>query len=311
MNERDGRNERVLLVGATGTVGGEALRATLERGGRVRAFVRSASAARRLGAGVEAFQGDLRDDTSLARAFEGVSAALYVSPHEPDEEALADRFARACARAGARLVFVGVHVDGANRISRALKRLFYGALFAHYLPKFRLSERVRTGHPDAVVLMPPSFFQNDELFLDEILAGELALPFEKPLSRVDVRDLGDAIARALLDRSVPAGAHPVVGPASLSAADCARVWSDALGREVRWVGQDDARVRAALGRTLSGKKLEDFVATFRLLRSFDMETTAADVAATTALIGHAPRSYEQYVRDLVAARAATPARLSA
>ncbi|MEZ4407862.1 MAG: hypothetical protein R3A52_15520 [Polyangiales bacterium] len=41
-----------------------------------------------------------------------MSAALYVSPHEPDEEALADAFTAACAKHDVRVVLVGVHADG-------------------------------------------------------------------------------------------------------------------------------------------------------------------------------------------------------
>lgn len=287
----------VLVIGATGTVGREVALATAAAGGRVRALVRSESRAAELGAKVELVRGDLRDDASLARATEGVRAVFYVSPHEPDEEALAERVIRACEARRARLVFVGVHVDGATRLGRALRRFLFGRILPHYRPKTRLSERVRTTATSPVILMAPNFFQNDEIFRDEILAGIFSQPFERPMSRVDIRDLGRAAARALLDRDLPGGAYPVTGPASLTSEACAAAWSAALGREVR---ADASRFEHAVTRALSGKKREDFLASYAALRKIALPTRPEEVERTTALIGRPPTSYEAYVRDVAA-----------
>jgi len=287
----------VLVIGATGTVGREVALATAAEGGRVRALVRSESRAAALGAKVELVLGDLRDDMSLARAIDGVRAVFYVSPHEPDEEALADRVVLACEARGARLVFVGVHVDGATRLHRALRRFLFGHILPHYRPKTRLSERVRRTATSPIILMPPNFFQNDEVFRDEILAGVFPEPFDRPMSRVDVRDVGRAAARALLDRDLPGGAYPVVGPASLTSEECAAAWAAALGREVR---ADASVFEAAVTRVLAGKKREDFIASYAAQRKITLPTLPEEVERTTWLIGRAPTAYEAYVRDVAA-----------
>jgi uncharacterized protein YbjT (DUF2867 family) len=287
----------VLVVGATGTVGAEALRALGEKRGeaRVSALVRGPRA---LPPGVEPVRGDLRDPDSLDRALAGVDAALFVAPHETDEEALAETFVRACEKSGTRIVFVGVHVDGGSALSRALKRALFGLFFAHYRPKFRLAERVRTSRANPIVLMPPNYFQNDELFAEDLLAGTFSQPFERPVNRVDVRDLGDAAARALLDPSLPSGAYPVLGPESLSAEDCAAAWSKALGREIRV--DRDGTWRQTIGRVLQGKKREDFLATYTVIPKFAFPTDPKQLAQTSALLGRPPRSYADYVREAAA-----------
>ena len=61
-----------------------------------------------------------------------------------------------------------------------------------------------------------------------------------------------------------------------------------IGREV---------VAALLARHLSGPKLADFRRSYRFIARFHLRTAARDVAATTALLGRAPRRYETYVRD--------------
>ncbi|MDB4938894.1 MAG: Oxidoreductase [Labilithrix sp.] len=295
-------NEKpVLIVGATGTVGDAAARAAVDAGARVRALVRSASSASKLAAGVEPLTGDLRDEASLRRAADGVRAVLYVSPHEADEEELADRVIRVCEAAQTRLVFVGVHVDGGTRVARALRRWIFGRVLPHYAPKLRLSERVRTSGARPIVLIPTNFFQNDELVLDDIEAGVYPIGFEKPVNRVDVRDVGEAAARALTDDALASGAYPVVGGESLSSAACAATWSEVLGRTIRY-DSDESRFRAALARSVTGRKHDDFVASFGALRRFEVPTNPKELAATTALLGRAPTSYRAYVEH-VAARA--------
>lgn len=303
----NGKNA-VLLIGATGTSGREVLRATARAGGRVRVLVRSAASADALSGEAEIVRGDLRDDRALERALRGVRAAFYVSPHEPDEEALAERFVRACETARVRLVFGGVHVEGKTRLSRSLKRFIYGRILPHYRPKFRIGERMRRSRANPIVLVPTNFFQNDELFLSDILAGSFPQAFMKPVNRVDVCDLGEAAARALLDDSLPSGEYSVIGPQSLTATECAAEWARVLGRPVRCV-TEPGEIDAAIDRALSGKKREDFRATYKVLRDFELPTRPSALAQTTTLLGRPPRTYSEYVRDLRARSEAMQARV--
>lgn len=294
----------VLVVGAKGTVGGEATRALLDRGANVRALIRSRSNSDRL-RGCELVHGDLNDERAVRRALDGVQAAFYVSPHEPDEERIAERFISACEVARVRLVFVGVHIDATTRLGRALRRFLFGRLLPHYRPKFRIAERARRSLADPIVLIPTNFFQNDEIFRQQIEAGVFSQPFERPINRVDVRDIGVAAARACLDRSLPAGAYPVVGPESLTGDDCARIWAAALGREVNYE-RDPARASfaAAVNARVSGKKREDFLASYTALSQIELPTRREDLLRTSALLGRPPTSYRDYVGDVSSAEQA-------
>ncbi|MFJ7949603.1 SDR family oxidoreductase [Streptomyces sp. NPDC096354] len=67
----------VLVVGATGTLGGQVVDALLARGKNVRALVRPASDANKLQSkGVEIARGDMLDLNSLVAAMEGVDAVI-------------------------------------------------------------------------------------------------------------------------------------------------------------------------------------------------------------------------------------------
>jgi uncharacterized protein YbjT (DUF2867 family) len=67
----------VLVVGATGWLGGQVVRALRARGKKVRALVRPASNASRLEAdGVEIARGDMMDPPSLTQAMDGADAVI-------------------------------------------------------------------------------------------------------------------------------------------------------------------------------------------------------------------------------------------
>jgi uncharacterized protein YbjT (DUF2867 family) len=146
--------------------------------------------------------------------------------------------------------------------------------------------------------MPTNFFQNDEVFREQILGGAFTQPFERRINRVDVRDVGVAAARACIDATLPSGVYPLVGPESLDASTCANVWSRELGRVVRY--QRDAERRlfdAGVRATLTGKKRDDFLASYTALSKIELPTRAVELARTTRLLGRPPTSYREYVRD--------------
>jgi len=288
----------ILVVGATGTIGGAALRALLSQGARVRALVRSPARMQGM-KGVEIMAGDLADPDAVTRALQGIQVALYVSPHEQSEEHLAETFITQCEKQAVRLVFVGVHVDAPTRLGRAVRRLLFGRMAPSYKAKFRISERARTSSTRPIVLMPTNFFDNDLIFSQELCRGQFIQPFNHPINRVAARDVGEAAARACLDPSLPSGAYPVVGPVSLDGPACAAVWSEALGAHVRYL-VDDALFRDAVMRSCSGKKVTDFLSSYQAIRNFKLPTSQSDLARTTALLGRAPTPYAEYVREVVA-----------
>ncbi|GGM54039.1 SDR family oxidoreductase [Dactylosporangium sucinum] len=279
----------VLVTGATGSIGGAATAALVQRGAPVRALVRGTHRAALLPAGVAAAVGDLRDPAAVEAALAGVTAALYVSPHDPDEERLAETFAAACERLGVRLVFAGVVTDS------LFVRTLVGLFLPHYRGKLRISRRMARSSARPVLFGVSNYYQNDEIVREDILTGTYPLPVHgSGVNRVDLRDVGELIARALTEPEFPGGIHALCGPASIGGPESARTWTQVLGRPVRYAPED---WRAALGRQLSGQKLDDFRHTYGFLARRGMPTTAREVAVMTRLLGRAPRPYGDYVRD--------------
>ena len=249
MVETSDTKKRVLIVGCTGTVGREVLRACGEREARVRVLLRDRASAATLPAGVEAVIGDLVDDDAVRRALAGVHAAFYVSPHIAEEEDCAVRFAAACRDQSIRMVFLGSHVDGGSRLARSFMRALVGKMLPQFKRKFRLSEAVRQSGADVTLLVPTNFFQNDEFGVvrEQLMNhGHFVYPAgARGMNRVDVRDIGDAAAVALLDGTAGAGAYAIAGPRSLTGEECAAIWSAALDADVSYSEDDYAGQRWA------------------------------------------------------------------
>jgi uncharacterized protein YbjT (DUF2867 family) len=293
----------VLVVGARGRVGREVLRALSTTSASVRALVRTPSSRDAPLAHAREVVGDLRDRATLAAALDAVDAAFFVTPHADDEETLGRGFIEAAVEANVRrLVFASAyHPDFSSKLGFAL---FVGAmgLFTHYGPKLRVERNVRLCAASPVVLMPSNFYQNDELFLDEIRAGRYPQPLGlRGVNRVDCRDIGDAAARALTAASIDAGAYPLVGAeTALTGPECAAIWAEALGRDVAYDGDID-RWYALVAERMHAREREDFKKTYRIFRRTRIVARPADLARAEAVLGHPPRSYRAYVAERAAA----------
>lgn len=292
----------ILVIGGTGSMGREVLAALRRRDVAARALVRDPA---RLATrdGVEVCLGDLRDGDSLRRAVEGARIVFSMSPHEADEIELARAVVDACEQAGARLVFAGVHVTSRTRPGAWLMRKVYGRIMPKYRGKMALAAAIERSRTDPVILVPSNFMQNDEVLLEEILHGRFVQPCSpKGLNRVDLRDVGEIAANILVDPAFPGGTYDLVGPRSLSGPECAQVWAEALGTEVRYVGDDDAALEAALTAHLTGQRRDDWLSSMHLLRSFEVKTNPKELAATTRLLGRPPTDFTDYVRRVTAER---------
>ena len=212
---------RIVVTGATGTVGSRVLRGLVDRGlGAVGAVRRPGP--RDLPAPTVAF--DATRPETFAPALDGADGLFLMLP----------------PGSGARLADV-VEAAEAAGVTKVAFLSVQGAARNPLLPHRAVEKRLESGAADALLVRASYFMQNlSEVHADDVRRGVVAVPAGTGRTAfVDARDVADVAAAWLADETPPLGpregsATPVevTGPEALDYFEVARALSEALGRRV-------------------------------------------------------------------------------
>lgn len=280
---------RTLVLGGTGTVGSSVVERLLDRDGGVRVVSRSDDRLGELPDGVEGVVGDLEDPASYDRVFEGVDRLFLLNPVSKTELHQGLAALNEAGRVGVeRIVYLSVQ--------QAEK----GPHVPHFASKLTVESALEGFGIPHTVLRPSNFYQNDIWFREAIVEhGVYPQPLgDVGVSRVDVRDIADAAVRALTESGFENGTYALVGPDPLTGEDCARVWSDALGRDVRYAGNDLDAWREGALETMPAWMVYDFELMYDMFQGDGLAASDRELAETRALLGRAPRSFESFAREI-------------
>ncbi len=278
----------ILVTGSTGTIGAQVLAHLQGRGADVRALTRSPETAR-LPASVTAVRGE-------RAALQDASTLFLLVPNVADELTQAMLTLSVAREAGVKgIVYLSV---------------FGGEAYAdvpHFAGKYTVERMIETLDIPATVLRPAYFIQND-LRQKEVLlkAGAYGAPIgAKGVSMVDIRDIGEAAAIELLRReqsATPLGreTYALAGPDALTGEAIAKIWSEALGRAIRYGGDDLVVMEQRMRTMLPAWHALDLRLMFARYQADGAVATADDFARLTTLLGRAPRSYAAFARDAAA-----------
>lgn len=214
---------------------------------------------------------DLATGAGLGAALDGIRAVYHLAPNvHPDEVGMAVRLADAAAAAGTpRVVFHSVlHPDDAR--------------MPHHLRK-RDAERVLRSMLDdrLTILRPAAYHQN---LLDQAGAGVITVPYspDAPFSNVDLGDVAQVAAAALLNPVIGGGVHDLAGPQVLTTEEMGRQAAAALGRRVEVRRISIESWLAGPGASLPAPAREVLVAMFR---AYDDGGLVGDPASLLGALG--------------------------
>ena len=229
----------VLVMGATGNVGGAIVDTLREQGVPVRAVSRSA---RDWPDGVEGFVGDPGDSEGLTAAAAGTTRVFLMSGYAA-EAALLEALDRA-------------HVVVLSSSSAPLGE--HGNAMAGY---HLASERAvqASGH-DWTVLRPCSFQSNLLRWRDQLEQGDVVrVPFgDVPSALVDPADIAAVAAAALTGDGHAGRTYRLSGPAALTPADQLALLAAALDRPLRLEALPDDEARGTLPEAYAEAMIEIF-----------------------------------------------------
>jgi len=287
----------ILVIGATGRVGGHLVDQLVRRGASVRVLTRDPSKAS-FPARVEIVQGDLLDIDSLRAAFTGIRTFFLLNAVAGDEFTQALIALNAARDAGVtRVVYLSV-IHGDRYVN-----------VPHFAGKYGVERMLEAMGFSATILRPAYFMDNDQSVKDVITGhGVYPMPIgTKGLAMIDAADIGEIAAIELLardgaDAQAPLERINLVGPDTLTGERVAAIWSAVLGRPVAYGGDDTAAFEANQQGVMPAWMAYDMRLMAERFLTDGMVPDAGDVERLTRLLGRPLRSYRDFAAALVAAR---------
>jgi uncharacterized protein YbjT (DUF2867 family) len=279
---------KILVIGGTGHVGTEVVKELKKRNADVRILVRKPDI--KSLPGVETVVGDLLDPVSIEKALDSVDKLYLLNAVTPDE-----------------LTQGLIAYDLARK--RRLSHIVYHSVFRvehfkdvpHFASKLAIENAIREFDVPFTIIRPNYFFQNDASFKDMLTKMSL---YPNPLgtigiSAVDIRDIAEATAISLTSDTHFGRTYNVNGPDILSGPKAAAIWSKVLGKEIKYAGDNLDTFEEQVRKHAPSWAAFDIRMMFQgyLERGFVAED--GDAATLTTLLGHEPRTYEDFAYETV------------
>jgi uncharacterized protein YbjT (DUF2867 family) len=279
---------KILAIGGTGNVGSGVVTELLKRGADVRVLVRKQPEAGKLPDGVEVAIGDLLDPVAVEAAMQGVDKLFLLNAVVADELTQA-------------LIAYGI----AKRIG--LKHVTYLSVFKvqefrdvpHFASKLAVEGALREFGVPYTILRPGYYIQND-LGLKDALTGPGLYPMPlgtAGIAAADMRDIAEAAAISLTEEGHEEQTYDIVGPSLISGPGNAALWSKLLGKEIKYTGHDFDQWEKGMRARMPSWSAFDLRMMLQGYFDRGFASTATEVARLTKLLGHAPRSYEEFATE--------------
>ena len=269
---------RILVVGASGTVGSEISRLLVAQGETVR------KATSRQPSAPDQVQVDLVSHAGLKAAFDGVDRAFFLAPpgHANQEALLAPLIDEAQTRGLKKVVLMtamGANADENAPMRKAERRLEASGLAYN-------------------IIRPNWFMQNfNSFWLHGIqTAGQIFLPVGSAKgSFIDARDIAAVAARLLTSSGFDNRDFDLTGARALDHAEVAAILSQATGKTIGFTDiTPEAMLQGLLGAGLPKDYAEFLVL---ILGYFKAGYSERITDAVQQITGQAPRTIEQYAAD--------------
>ena len=281
---------KILVIGATGTVGAPLVAELLARGESVKAATRNV--ATHLPSGAEPVRIDLADAGTFEVALADVDRLYLLSP-------------------AGRVDPLGtlkplVEAAAARRIKVVLQTAM-GVDARDDIPFRRLELLLERSGTPFVILRPNWFADNFRTYWGAaVRAGEIRLPAgDGKTSFVDARDIAAAATGALTSSEHDGKAFVLTGPEAFSYAEAAELLSDALGRRIAYRPVD---AKTFVAEAVAGGVSPDYAELLAAIFHPVAEGWAAVVTdGVETLSGKPPRSLQTSIADLAPRLVATAA----
>ena len=271
----------ILVTGANGNVGSEAVRLLAERGAPVRALVRRVDAAP--GGGVDVAVGDFESPRTLDEALRGVATVVLVSPAVPAQEiAVIDHAVRA----------------GVGHIVKISSKASVDSPVERRRGQARIEAHLASSGVEHTVLRANAYIQNLLAMAPAVRATNAFIMSagDGQVGLTDARDVAAVAAAVAVEPAAHAGrTYWPTGPELLTYDDVAATLSELLGRPVQYrrVTPDEHRtamLTAGVPEAIANSNAQ----AFELIAQGDAAWITGDVKTVARV---APRSLRSFLTE--------------
>ncbi len=280
-------SSKILVTGATGTIGSFVCEQLKAVNADFTALVRSEEKAKTLNEkGIKTVIGDFSDIASLKKAIEGIDKVFLLSVTSPESPKLQGNLVRVAKEKGVKQIVkvsaLGTSLDSKFGIGR------YHAM---------TEKDIRESGVPYTFLQPHSFMQNlifDSGTIKE--QGAIYAPMaDGKIGMVDARDIAAVAVKALTENGHEGKTYVLTGPKAISYNDIAKTFSKALGKEIKYVpvSSEDAH-KGMIDSGMPKWLADDLTGLNKVFAAGHASDVSPDVEKVTGRKAH---SIEDFVND--------------
>ena len=275
---------RILVTGATGTIGGEIARQLQARGEPIRVLVRNTAKGPKAGESTEVTIGDFAMLESLDAALNRIERVFLASFDSPDQSKLQRNVLMAARRHGVH------HIVRMSTMAAHEKR---------HLPIFAWHsdcERQLEASGLAFTHLRPSWVMQN--FLSFVLGDMIRLPAgDGRVGFVDARDIAAVAVEALTTPGHEGKAYELTGPEALSYSDVAEQLSAAVGRSIIYKNiLPETYEREKTSQGWPRTSIDTMLALFADNKAgINIDSVVTDTVESVT--GRAPFSFQEFAHD--------------
>lgn len=283
----------ILVTGATGRVGRNLVDQLISRGADFRVLSREPAKAG-FADNVEVVKGDLMDIDSLRAAFKGIRTLFLLNAVAADEYTQ---------------TIITLNIARESGVERVVYLSVFGADVSvnvpHFAVKYGAERMLKEMKFSATILRPTYFIDNERMIKDVIMNhGIYPMPIGGiGLAMVDICDIAEVAAIELMRRdhageNLPVEIINLVGPDTLTGEDAAAVWSDVLGRQIVYSGDNPDAFEASMAEFMPRWMAYEMRLMAVRYVSDGMLPQAGDRERLVTLLGRPLHSYRDFVTAL-------------
>ncbi len=278
-------SDKILIIGATGSVGFEVATRLDKLNEPVKIAVRDPEKAKSIKLKkVEFVQFDYHNPDTFSKAFKNVKKVLLVSP--PSYLNIQSAVISAIDSAIASGVKLIVNISAISVESKLDK------------PMKEIEDHIRKSKIDNVFLRPNCYMQNfKDLFRNLIIEdNQIAVPADDAkICFVDVRDVADVAVKALTDNKLKNNTYKLTGKRPLNMHVVAHLFSEELDREIEYNAISEQLFEKTLRS--AGWPAGTIEGTLQLCSHVKSGETAETTTDIEKILGREPIRFEQFIKD--------------